>query len=258
MQYIIYKIQNKIDGKIYIGRTKRGLKRRLKEHINKRSSCRYLKNAINKYGFDSFDFDIIGCANNEDDLCKLEKEFILQYKCISPNGYNLVLDTDQGRIFHSETLQKMSNNVQGTIRATKTWSNYIGVRTRKDINVYSARVTKCGKTYLRYYKTEDDAAEAYDKVVLYLYGWNAKINFIEKISEYKKCDLKSFFNDFTKRQPLSSKYPGVSYAPYLKTNKWRSIIYKNGKQINIGVYKTEKEAHEARENYKNKIGGVTK
>lgn len=258
MQYIIYKIQNKINGKVYIGKTKRGLNCRLKEHFSDRSSCSYLKNAINKYGFESFNFDIIGYANNEEELCKLEKEFILQYKSISPTGYNLVLDTEQGRIFHPETLQKMSNNVQGTIRTTKKWSRYIGVRTRKNINVYSTRVTKCGKTYVHYYKTEIEAAEAYDKIVLFLYGWNAKINFIEKISDYKKCDLKLFFDEFKKHQLISSKYLGISYAPYLKKNKWRSIIYKNGKQINLGVYGTEKEAHEAREKYKNQIDRIIK
>lgn len=250
MQYIIYKLQNKLNGKVYIGKTKRGLNRRLKEHISNRNSCRYLKNAIQKYGFDTFEFVILGQAKDEQELCNLEREFILKFNSISPNGYNLVLETDQGRMFHPETLKKISKNVQGTIRTRKTWSSYIGVRTRKNINVYSTRITKNGKTYIRYYNTEIEAAEAYDKVALFLYGWRAKLNFIEKIPKYRECDLKKFFCDFKKKQTLTSQYKGISYAPYLKMNKWRAVIYENGKQINVGVYKTEKEAYEAREKYK--------
>ena len=248
MQYQIYKLQNKLNGRVYIGKTKRTLPVRMKDHRNT-TCCTYLYNAIKKYGEDSFIKDIIYSTDNEDDACIKEKEFILQYNSLAPNGYNLVLDTDQGRTFHKDTLQLMSKNVQGTNRTVKTWSKYIGVRSRSDTKCFSVRIAKDGKTYLRYYLTEIAAAEAYDKMALYLYGFNARINFQDKLNEYRSINLKEFYNEFCKKQQKTSKYIGVSYAPYIKDNKWRAVVYQNKKQVNIGCFKTEKEAYEKRKEY---------
>ncbi len=250
MQYIIYKLQNRANGKIYIGRTRRGLSRRVKEHVNAESKCRYLKNAINKYGIDAFDISVLEFANDDKELSRAEKKWILYYNSLVPNGYNLVLDTGQGRYFHHQTKEKLSAKTQGNSPSCKRWSKYIGVKTRNDCKCYLVRITKNAKTYSKYYPTELEAAEAYDKVALYLYGWNAKINFFEKISLYRRNDLKHFFEEFCKKQPRTSAYKGVSFAPYLKINQWRAAVYKNGKQINLGVYATEKDAYKATKKYK--------
>ena len=50
----IYKITNKVNGKIYIGRTKNSLKARFKDHCSKNSACVAISNAIKKYGKESF------------------------------------------------------------------------------------------------------------------------------------------------------------------------------------------------------------
>ena len=248
MQYKIYKLQNKINNKIYIGKTKRSLSQRLVEH-RKTENCRYIHRAIKKYGEDLFTKEIIYETDDENDICKKEQEYIIKYNSLVPNGYNLVLDTNQGRFFHKTTRELMSKNTQGTIRSEKIWSKYIGIRSRKPSKIFSVRITKNKKTYCRYYDNEIIAAEAYDKVVLYLYGLNAKINFPEKIEIYRTINLKEFFNEFCKKHKKSSIYEGIIYAPYIKNNKWRAIIYKNKKQINIGCFKTEIEAYEARKKY---------
>ena len=54
----IYKIRNKIDNKIYIGQTTQDLDIRWKQHLKKRSNCRYLKHAFNKHGTDNFEFEL--------------------------------------------------------------------------------------------------------------------------------------------------------------------------------------------------------
>ena len=91
-KFVIYKFQNLIDGKIYIGKTARTLSERLKEHLKESIPC-YIDRAINKYGIENFDFDIIADADTEKELNKLEKFFIKFFGCKFPDGCNL---TDGG------------------------------------------------------------------------------------------------------------------------------------------------------------------
>lgn len=85
---IIYKITNKINNKSYIGQTTRSLKDRIKQHL-KRKDCLAIKNAIDKYGIESFDITIIDKAENIEELNKKESEYIAQFKTLYPEGYNL-------------------------------------------------------------------------------------------------------------------------------------------------------------------------
>jgi group I intron endonuclease len=70
MIYYIYKITNLVNNKIYIGQTNNP-KRRWIQH---KSFAKYNPNhqlisrAINKYGFQSFNFDIIACAKNIENI----------------------------------------------------------------------------------------------------------------------------------------------------------------------------------------------
>lgn len=54
---IIYKITNLINGKIYVGQTKRTLKARIYQHIHRSESAISL--AIQKYGWENFKAEII-------------------------------------------------------------------------------------------------------------------------------------------------------------------------------------------------------
>jgi group I intron endonuclease len=102
----IYKIQNKIDGKIYVGQTRNELQKRWNEHCKKQSNCRYLKSAIKKYNISNFDFSLI-CICFDDDLDKNEVYYIKKYNTISPNGYNLREGGNSGA-HHEETKKKIS------------------------------------------------------------------------------------------------------------------------------------------------------
>lgn len=89
----IYKITNKINNKCYIGQS-RDIEKRWKEHI-RHSKDEFTKNkppihrAINKYGPQSFTFEILVECSIED-LDELEKYYIKKFnstdKCI---GYNI-------------------------------------------------------------------------------------------------------------------------------------------------------------------------
>jgi group I intron endonuclease len=95
MYCYIYKISNKIDGKIYIGFTSKTVEDRYRQHLkeakknnNKRNI--YLYNAINKHGEENFTVELVRRTKNLDyGLNKLEPYYIKKYNSLYPIGYNL-------------------------------------------------------------------------------------------------------------------------------------------------------------------------
>lgn len=98
----IYLVKNNITGKCYVGQAKRyvskqnfswGTHGRWQSHINQalqgvQDSCRYLNNAIRKYGTSAFTvYTLFTCDNK--DLTHFEQVFMQQYNTIYPNGYNI-------------------------------------------------------------------------------------------------------------------------------------------------------------------------
>lgn len=103
---IIYKIENVLNKKCYIGQTTRDLEKRWKEHCNKKNRCIALNNAINKYEEHNFTIYIIHTAPNEE-LDDLEKYYISKFNSLSPNGYNLETGGCKGKIMSEESCTKM-------------------------------------------------------------------------------------------------------------------------------------------------------
>jgi group I intron endonuclease len=88
----IYKITNLNDNKVYIGSSINVTKRQYKHFWmlrNNKHDNLHLQNSFNKFGEDSFLFEIIQfCDVN--DLIFLENSYITKYKSNNPNyGYNL-------------------------------------------------------------------------------------------------------------------------------------------------------------------------
>jgi group I intron endonuclease len=109
----IYKITNKVNGKIYVGQTIRSPKRRFEEHFYKSHGENYpLYNAMKKYGKDSFSMEIIAQCSTIEDLNKLEEYHINLNNCLAPNGYNLHTGGNNHRC-SEETKKKISVNQLG-------------------------------------------------------------------------------------------------------------------------------------------------
>ena len=96
----IYLITNKINNKQYIGSTIIEPQKRFKQHIynsTHKNTHQYnypLYQAMRKYGIDNFNFEIIlqkDCS--EEEIRLIEKEYIIQYNSLCPNGYNQTLNT---------------------------------------------------------------------------------------------------------------------------------------------------------------------
>lgn len=89
----LYKIQNKIDGKVYVGITG-NYKRRWKEHrygLNKeKHRNKFLQAAWKKYGKENFKFELIDSFDSLEDLMNAEIIYIKKNDLLnSKKGYNL-------------------------------------------------------------------------------------------------------------------------------------------------------------------------
>lgn len=116
---IVYKIQNKINGKIYIGQTVGTLEHRMSQHKANGKKISVIGNAIHKYGWENFDVEVIDEADTIEELNQKEIYWIGYYKSISPNGYNLELG-GRNALHEEETRKKISEANKGKHLAEKS------------------------------------------------------------------------------------------------------------------------------------------
>lgn len=95
---LIYKITNRSNGKVYIGKTRRKtVNRRWNEHVSKANKgvSYHLYNAIRKYGESAFGIERLYEAKTPTELSAMETFFIVLYQSHKPeNGYNMTLGGD--------------------------------------------------------------------------------------------------------------------------------------------------------------------
>jgi len=85
--YLIYLLKNKINRKIYIGKTN-NLYKRLSAHKNDRRSITHLTNAIDKYGIDNFECQIIEENISKEKIKEKEIFYIKEFDSYKSNNYN--------------------------------------------------------------------------------------------------------------------------------------------------------------------------
>lgn len=108
--YRLYKVTNKITGKIYIGQTVRTLKARWADHCCMKSYKHKsaLKTAIKKYKKHSFTIELLAIVFSLKDANRLEHELIKSYDSLSPKGYNLKCGGGSFGSCHPDTKVKIS------------------------------------------------------------------------------------------------------------------------------------------------------
>jgi len=134
---IIYKVTNEINNKIYIGQTVNSLDKRKSQHKadsnNKKKLIRYFYLAINKYGFDCFQWEILTEAKNLEELNELEKYYIQLYDSTNPQkGYNISKGgLGRGNYEYSnETREKISKSLKDRYKnGLIVWNK--GIKTNK-------------------------------------------------------------------------------------------------------------------------------
>lgn len=123
MKWKIYKIENRINLKCYIGITGQTIQNRWKVHCseaNLGTRHRAIHSALAKYGIENFEFSIIGYAETEDLAKRSECLAIKIYNSLSPNGYNLTSGGDGSYRPSPETRKKMRDSHLGKKQSPET------------------------------------------------------------------------------------------------------------------------------------------
>lgn len=102
---IIYMLENKVNGKKYVGQTCYSLKQRFRRHRSKsKINCRAISAAIKKYGTMNFKGSILEkCPLSS--LDRLEQRHIFLEQSLAPGGYNLTTGGDKGAVLSESTKQ---------------------------------------------------------------------------------------------------------------------------------------------------------
>lgn len=106
---IIYKVTNKLNGKIYIGQTIQSLKRRFANHACQ-GHCLY--SAIKKYSKENFKIQLLARCNSREEMNHRESYYIKLFNTLAPNGYNLTSGGPLGAS-HVYTKRKLSVSHRG-------------------------------------------------------------------------------------------------------------------------------------------------
>lgn len=107
----IYKITNKLNGKIYVGQTVRDVNKRFAEHCRKKDNT-HLHNAMQLYGKDNFCMEIIDTATSQTELGEKERYWIRVFNS-DVDGYNETAGGDSNpmnsAVVKSKHLHKMQS-----------------------------------------------------------------------------------------------------------------------------------------------------
>lgn len=259
----IYKIENKVNGKVYIGQSI-DIEKRWKCHTSYLNSGihhnKHLQSAWDKYGEENFEFKLVEECDAEN-LNQKEIYWIDYYDSyINKNGYNLTFGGDGGRTIDQETIQKIYDLYNDGFIATeisehldiyiKTVYKYLKIGTENGLCNYDAKRDMCkvhSKKIVclntkKIYESITDAENEYDIVGIYECCIH-KVNYCGKddngnalfwmyFDEYKtisKEEIDAYVNE------LKLKYDyrivclntGEIFNDYIEANKFAGV---SGKQ----------------------------
>jgi len=272
-RFIIYKVTNRINGKVYIGQTVKSLDVRKKEHIRKARSVKswFLHNAIRKYGKDAFYFEIIRYCVSKEELNEKEMELIKEFKTKAPLGYNMT-DGGEGTMGYypsQETRAKMG-------KAHKGNKYSLGCKHSEERKA-EERKRMIGNTYMVGRKLSDETRARVSKSLMgnkRMVGYKHSEETKEKVSKFQKGRPKSEetrakmsaaakgrkVTDETKAKlakswiarkqkvnsPIASNTSGVPGVSWHKAaSKWRAEITINNKYKYLGLFNNKQDAGDA-------------
>jgi group I intron endonuclease len=128
---VIYTITNKVNGKKYVGQSRRGFRPRKSEHLhrfNLGERDHKLYQAMREHGLENFVFEVVCCALKPEYLDELEIFFIEKFNSFR-RGYNMTCGGDS---ISDETRAKISAAHKGR---KITWAHK-SVATRKLRGLY--------------------------------------------------------------------------------------------------------------------------
>lgn len=116
----IYKITNKLNGKVYIGQSQ-NIKERWAEHkrpSNFINPTKILYQAMKQFGIDNFIFEVLEeCDKTE--LFEKEQYYISLYNSLEPNGYNMQMGQNYRKEVSEEAVQGIQQDLIENILSRK-------------------------------------------------------------------------------------------------------------------------------------------
>ena len=193
---LIYKITNLINGKVYVGQTKRTLEERMSEHARKGKLP--IDYAIKKCGIENFSVEEIDKAETQKELDEKEIKWVAFYDCIKPNGYNLTKGSKRtiGYKHTEEAKQKMSKSKLGIFAGDKNpfygkhhseeqkkkWSE-----SRKGLkHVAPEKVVNIRKSHFKKTVMCIETGEIFDTIIKAAEKYNIKATHITRVCKGKR------------------------------------------------------------------------
>ena len=192
----IYKFENQINHKIYIGQAE-NLRKRYKKHfsnIKDNSHQEDFYKALREYGWDNFSYEILEkfspAEYNEEKLDNLECFYIKKYNSLKPNGYNM---TEGGH--HHASINKIISVRQYDLQGNFIKEYESIAQARRETLVDDTSIVACckqrgrktaGNYQWRY--TSDNISKLEDisnevrKININIYQYDLQGNFIKKYS----------------------------------------------------------------------------
>jgi len=232
---IIYKVLNKVNGKIYIGQDTKNNPRYLGSGI-------LLRKAIKKYSRENFNKEVIEWCDTKNKLDFLEKFYIRFFNSKAPNGYNLTDGGDGsiGYIWNEEQKKRLS-----LIRT--------GVK-RSEITREKIRESKLGERNPMFGKHQTEESNAkrreHQKIVQNQPGVKKKLseafkgdnNPMKKLENREKVSnsLKGKCLSEGHKKKISEARKGKSYEEFYGEEKAKEIKENHSKSIKLW-WKNRKE-----------------
>ena len=229
---IIYKIENLVNGKVYIGQTTQGFNKRynrfgknIERVYNFHKKCEktnmrhnhHLLQSIEKYGFDNFKVDkIIDYAFSEYELDIKEKCWIQYYDSFY-NGYNMTLGGDSAMKGENHLLSRKIIQLSLEGEYIKTWGCMIDVA--KYFNINASNITKACKT-------RNSSCQGFVWVYEDEYDPNKNYKYIKKLGSNSRSVIQLDYDG-----NFINKYDNITIATQFNENFTVVGIYKCCKGI---------------------------
>ena len=164
---VIYKIKNKINGKIYIGQTKNSFKTRYYNNFEKYTTNYLIQMDLKKYGIENFEIDEeFDFANSKEELDKKEIYWIKYYGgCCSNKTYNLTEGGENGLDIYTKIGKY---DINGKLIEELKENNKLKNNIAKKINKNNGNIIKYQKFYYKYSEIKNEKIKLNNNDLVFL------------------------------------------------------------------------------------------
>jgi hypothetical protein len=164
MFYTIYKITNKVNNKIYVGKHQT---RNLNDGYM--GSGKLIKESIKKYGIENFEKEILFQFDNESDMDAKEAELVTEEFCLKENTYNLCAGGRGGWGYINNELGEAKNpfrspEFQQSLDKRKGNSKTIKTLKEKQLGFFDPNVRRIANEASRAPEAIEKKKLTYDKI----------------------------------------------------------------------------------------------